>query len=31
VVYEKDLGPRTTESAAAMTHFKVDSSWKKVQ
>jgi hypothetical protein len=31
VVYEKDLGAKTTETAAAMTQFKVDTSWKKVQ
>jgi hypothetical protein len=29
-VYEKDLGPKTPAIAAAITQFKIDSSWKKV-
>jgi hypothetical protein len=30
VVYEKDLGPRTTGIASGMTKFDPDESWKKV-
>jgi hypothetical protein len=29
-VYEKDLGAKTPAVAAAMTQFKIDSSWKRV-
>jgi Protein of unknown function (DUF2950) len=28
-VYEKDLGPKTPAVAAAITQFKIDSSWKR--
>jgi hypothetical protein len=31
VVYEKDLGPQTSERAAALRTFNPDASWKKVQ
>ena len=31
VVYQKDLGPDTEETAQAMTRFDPDSSWKRVQ
>jgi hypothetical protein len=29
IVYEKDLGPNTPAIAAAITQFKIDSSWKR--
>lgn len=31
VVFEKDLGPRTTEAATAMRSFDPDSTWRKTQ
>ena len=31
VVYEKDLGPRTSEIAAAMEAYNPDSSWDRVE
>jgi hypothetical protein len=31
VVYEKDLGPDSTELAAKIRTFDPDNSWKKVQ
>ncbi len=30
VIYEKDLGPKTADTAAAMTSFNADSTWRKV-
>jgi hypothetical protein len=30
VVYQKDLGPRTTELAKSMTRFNPDETWKKL-
>ena len=29
VVYEKDLGPATTQIATSMTTYNPDASWKK--
>jgi hypothetical protein len=31
VVYQKDLGPKTAQTAAAMTRFNPDTSWTRVQ
>lgn len=31
VVYEKDLGPETATTAAAITQFKVDASWRQTE
>jgi DUF2950 family protein len=31
VVYEKDLGAKTGATAAAMTRFNPDATWKKAQ
>ena len=31
VVYEKDLGPSTASTAAAMTRYDPDKTWQKVQ
>ena len=31
VVFEKDLGPRTPEIAAAMKAFDPDASWRKTE
>jgi hypothetical protein len=30
VIYEKDLGPKTADTAAAITSFNADSTWRKV-
>jgi hypothetical protein len=30
-IYEKDLGPNTTELAEAMTGYDPDSTWNKVE
>ena len=31
VVYEKNLGPETAATAAAITHFNPDATWKKAE
>ena len=31
VVYEKDLGPRTAQIAAAMKSFNPDRTWRKAE
>lgn len=30
VIYEKDLGPETTDTVAAITSFNADSTWRKI-